>query len=113
MAKTQYSIRMDYANAKREVERLEELAKKIDRQRKDIINCRNGLAVQWKSDSATAYLQKMMKRAEELQGIVEILKQIAETTGTVAANTYQADKRALELAKQRTGGGGACGGGGR
>lgn len=106
MAKTQYSIRMDYANAKQEVERLEDLAKNVERQRKDIINYRNGLAVQWKSDSATAYLQKMMKRVEELQGIVETLKQIAETTRTVAENTYQADMRALELAKQRTGGGG-------
>lgn len=112
MAKTQYSIKMDYTNAKREVNQLKDLASKIERQKKKLLDCRNSLSKYWKSDSATAYLNKMLEKSEDLQAMANFLRQIADTAGTVAKNTYDADKRALDLAKQRSFGGGGGGGGG-
>lgn len=111
MAKTQYSIKMDYANAIREVNQLKDLANKIERQKNKLLDCRNSLSKYWKSDSASTYLIKMLERAEDLQSMAGFLRQIADTAGTVAKNTYDADKRALDLAKQRSFGGGGGGGG--
>ncbi len=110
MAKTQYSIKMDYTNAKREVNQLKDLANKIERQKKKLLDSRNSLSKYWKSDSATAYLNKMLEKSEDLQAMANFLRQIADTAGTVAKNTYDADKRALDLAKQRSFGGGGGGG---
>lgn len=115
MDKTQYSIKMDYNNARREVNQLKDLAGKIERQKQKLLECRDRLSKYWKSDSATAYLNKMLERSEDLQAMANFLRQIADTAGTVAKNTYDADKRALDLAKQRSfggGGGGSFGGGG-
>ena len=44
MAKTQYSIKMDYTNAKREVNQLKDLANKIERQKKKLLDSRNSLS---------------------------------------------------------------------
>lgn len=113
MAKTQYSIHVTYKNAKNQISQLENLAKKVDDKRIELENCRNQISGCWKGECADAYRNKMDVQIRSLSAAAGRLKQIASTADTIAGNAYIADRRAIELAKEREYGGGAGGGGGR
>lgn len=102
MAKTAYAIRMDFQNANRQAEKLEDIAKKIEQTAKnDLMGCMQGVSNNWKSDSATTYCRKGREVANQLQSLATSLQKTATSVRTIARNTYDAEMRALELAKKR------------
>lgn len=101
MAKTAYSIAMDFTRAKAQANKLESLANKIAKQKSKMSQEKQTIATNWKSDSASAYLRKAAVVENDMANAEKKLRQTASTIITVATNTYQAEKQALELAQKR------------
>ena len=103
MAKTEYQIKMDYNHAIKEADKLERIAKKMDQlMQKDFKNCMTRIATDWKGETSTKYRNKSNKVVRNVEALSKDLKITAQTVRKIARNTYQAEKHALELAKERT-----------
>lgn len=95
MAKTAYSIAMDFNRAKAQANKLESLANNIARQRSKANQEKQTIAANWKSDSANAYLRKIEVVESDMANAEKKLRQTANTIVTVATNTYRAERQAL------------------
>ena len=103
MGKTEYQIKMDYNHAIKEADKLERIAKKMDHlMQKDLKNCMARIAADWKGEASTKYRNKSNRVINNVETLSKELKNTAQTVRTIAKNTYQAEKHALELAKKRT-----------
>jgi len=101
MAKTSYSIYLDYQKAIKQAERLEQAAKELSKEVAKMDDCYSSIQAAWKSDSASAYLAKVRKVREELNTVENNLSETAATIRKIAKNTYEAEKRALVIAQTR------------
>ena len=101
MAKTAQMIDLDYQNALRQAARLEEAAKKVKKERSNLHDCGGSVASAWKGTNASAYVKKVRVVENDLSRIERNLKDAAETIRTIAKETYEAEQRALKLAKAR------------
>lgn len=102
MAKSEFSIRMDYKNAIKQAEKLEDTADKIKRTAKnDLDDCINRINSAWDGDSSNRFCRKGYTVVDELEVIAQELRRTAETIRKIATNTYNADMRALDIAKSR------------
>lgn len=101
MAKTQFSITMEYRSAIARADDLDDYVTDLGEQKERLLECRNGIAENWKADSANSYLQKMDLRIEELSRLITNVQNVAATVRSVAENTYRAETEALQLAQQR------------
>ncbi len=102
MAKTMYSIQMDFQRAKNQAERLEGIARDISRLAdNNLAGCMRDISANWKSGNASLYVSKGQTVAEHLRSVAAGLNQTAATIRTIAQNTYNAEERAIELAKAR------------
>lgn len=100
--KTKHSIRMDFNKANRQRDKLRETARDIERYAgEEMENCLSRISQSWQGDNANAYIAKGRAVAANLRAIARDLRKTADTIDMIAANTYQAEKRALELAEQR------------
>ncbi|MCI8785327.1 MAG: hypothetical protein HFI84_01560 [Eubacterium sp.] len=103
MAKTLYSIQMDFQKAKTQANKLEKIARDINRiANNEIPSCMRTVSSNWKGDNARAYVNKGQRAEENLSSIAGSLNQTANTIRIIAQNTYNAEKEALDLAKKRT-----------
>lgn len=103
MAKTAYSIWMDFRNADKQADALEEIARTVRQTAAgDLTDCLEEMAVAWVSDNSTAYRKKCAAVADQLEEIARNLEKSAETVRTIAANTYDAEMAALATATTRT-----------
>ena len=102
MAKTMYTIQMDFQKAKNQADKLERIAKDLNNvANNDMSGCMRDVSANWKGENAKVYVNKGYVVAENLRSAAAGLNQAAATVRTIAQNTYNAEKRALELAKQR------------
>ena len=102
MAKTLYSIQMDFQKAKNQAGRLEKIAGDMNRlANNEIPFCMRNVSANWQGDHARSYVGKGNTAAENLRSIAESLNQAAAAIRTIAQNTYNAEKAALDLAKNR------------
>jgi len=95
--KTQYQIKLNYDQAKAEIEKLESLARKTGLLEEDIINYHSMLKTCWDSSNAPEYLGKMDKRAEEFRAISKSLYKISKEIKEIVENTYKAEQEALDI----------------
>lgn len=101
MAKTMYSIALDFNKAKNQAAKLEQAANKISRQRTKLSDEKQKISRNWKSDSSGMYLRKLSVVESELASTEKKLRNSAATIRTIAGNTYNAEKTAITLANQR------------
>lgn len=101
MAKTMYSIALDFNKAKNQATKLEQAANKINRQRARLLDEKQKISRNWKSDSSDTYLRKLSVVESELADTERKLRNTATAIRTVASNTYYAEKTAITLANQR------------
>ena len=106
MSKTKNLVLLEYKKTKGQADYLERIADKVDGQRRKIAEQKNQLSRYWTGINANTYRTKMDDRESELKSIASELRKIASTIRTVAQNIYQADMRAVELAKKNGKGGG-------
>lgn len=102
MAKTLYSIRMDFNAANSQANQLDEIAKSLDNLvNTDLTNCLNSVGSNWKGDSANMYIKKGQTVGTNIKNVATNLRTAASTIRTIAGNTYNAEKRAIEAAQKR------------
>ena len=102
MAKSAFSIWMDFSKANKQADKPDEIASKVEKVAKnDMTNCRGTLSNGWKGDNATAYLKKMQIVEGDLASNAVNLRKIAKTIRQVAANTYKAEMAALRIAQTK------------
>lgn len=103
MAKSRYTISMDYTRAVEQAERLEKLAGSLSAVANDSMNsCFSQIRSAWKRNSSDAYIQKGQKVQTDILKLSKNLRSAANTIRTVAKNTRDMELRALEIAQSRT-----------
>ena len=102
MAKSEFQIRLEFGQAIRQANKLEEIASKIDRiASNDLTDCMRRVANDWKSESSTSFQKKGQQVTANLKCIAKEYKKAADVVRRIANNTYNAEMTALELAKKR------------
>lgn len=102
MAKSLYEIEMDFANAKKQADELDGVAKNIEKMiSNEYEPCMSSISANWKGDNAEAYVLKGNKLKEKIAKTATNLRKVAETIRTIAKNTYEAEKVAYEIAQAR------------
>lgn len=102
MAKTAYSIQMDFEKAKRQAEELERIAKDIRKVADhDMQDCMREISSNWKGEQARLYIAKGQAVGENIRKAADGLAKTAAAVRTIARNNYNAEKTALELARAR------------
>lgn len=103
MAKTAYVIEMDFANASRQAEELEQIAQSLSNLvNNDFYSCLRGVASDWKGENASVFCKKGEKLGCDIQQSVSDLKKTAAAIRTIARNTYHAEMQNFEIARLRT-----------
>ena len=106
MAKSLLFIEMEFAQANKQADKLDEIAADLEKTANDKLgDSLSGIGSAWKSDTAAAYLKKgqvvqndLLKRAKEIRKAADSVRKIAKTV-------YDAEKKASQIAADRKYGG--------
>lgn len=102
MAKSAFEIRMDYHNAIRQADLLEQVANELENTaNKDLQDCVSEISYNWTGSNADAYIGKCNSLRENILKTSETLEKTSETIRKISRNTYDAEMRALDLAQVR------------
>lgn len=102
MAKSASEIRMDYKNAIRQAESLEEIAKELrNTANRDFQDCISEISYNWTGDNSTAYVSKCNKLKSKIIKTSDQLDRTATTIRKIAKSIYDAEMNALQIAKIR------------
>lgn len=102
MAKSSFEIKMDYNRAVAQASSLEQIADEMrSSANRDMQDCISEISYNWTGSNAKAYVAKCEKLKESILKTAEKLEKTAYTIRKIAKNTYDAEMRALELAKIR------------
>ena len=102
MAKTAYSIQMDFQRAKKQAEELERISKDIRKVADhELPDCMREISANWSGEHARLYAAKGQAVGENIRKTADGLAKTAATIRTIAQNNYNAEKTALELARTR------------
>ncbi len=100
--KTEYQIHLDYNQAMRQADKLDELAAELEQVGGTKLGEALGqVRANWSGENADAFLRKANVLTTQNGKNVKKLRSIASTIRTVATNTYNADLRALRIAQER------------
>ncbi len=100
--KTQAQIYMDYKNACNQADSLEQVARNLDDVAgKQMQDCLGQVQAHWKGDNSEAYVGKGRMLQGKIKNTAGELKKAAAAIRTIAKNTYDAEMRALEIARAR------------
>lgn len=103
MAKTMDMIEMDFKNANRQADELEQIAQSLHTLSQDSFQpCLAAVAASWKGENASVFYKKGTAASDGLLVSAADLKQIAAAIRQMAQNTYDAEKRSCEIAQERT-----------
>lgn len=96
--KTLVSIQIDFANTKKQAQKLDTLAGQLDDlANSSLENSLNAIGAAWTGESAEEYLQKGELLEEKLRKSAKNLRAIAEAIRQVAQVTYNAERQAILL----------------
>ena len=101
MAKTAYSIYLDYQKAMKQADQLEGAAKIIRNERKNVQASQKSISAAWQGDNATKFIKKVNVVEEDLDSIAKNVQNAANVIRQIAKETYEAEQKALDLAKAR------------
>lgn len=102
MAKSAFEIQMDYNNAIRQADSLNEIAKELDNTAdRDFQDCISEISRSWTGENSEAYQRKCGQLQEKIGKSADQLRKTAETIKKIAQNTYNAEMTALKLAQVR------------
>ena len=102
MAKNSYTIKMEYKKALAQANQLEEIATEImNLTDKELLGSINRIAKNWNGEASDRYQKKGQKSVNNIQKIAGQLKKTSEVIRDIAKRTYNAEMKALTLAKTR------------
>lgn len=100
--KSDNEIRIDFQNALEQARRLDSIADRLDRRvAGKLEETTQGIHAAWKSDSASLYLGKNQELQRQIRQTGKRLRAAAEEIRKIARQIYEAEMRALEIARQR------------
>lgn len=103
MAKTMYAIEMDFANANRQANELDEIARNLDTLiSTEFQPCLQGISASWRGENASAFCKKGKVVEGNIKKSISDLRNAAKTIRQIARNTYNAEKRNYEIAQMRS-----------
>lgn len=96
-------IDIQYKEAMRKADRLEELANKLSRRAADEIrNLSDDISRQWEGEEAEAFLKKTSIIESDISKIVKNIRSCAATIRKIAKQTMQTEMQAAQIASERT-----------
>ena len=98
---TYLSIYMDFLKAFRQANELENIAETLSQCADRETDCLGNLQTMWQGSSANAYYEKLSCSAECNQAVSEQIRHIAHTVRVIASRTYNAEREALDRARNR------------
>lgn len=99
---TKSEILFNYRQAIKQADRLEEIAKKVEKlATNNMSNSLGNLRMAWKSDSSSQYFNKMSKVQGDIKKDAQNLRKVAQSIRKTAESVKTAELRALEIAKTR------------
>ena len=99
MAKTMHTIEMEFQNARRQADELEQISKSLSMLADSSFqSCLAGIAAAWKGENAAAFCKKGNLVGNNVKNTAQDLKHVAETIREIAQNTYNAEKQNYEIA---------------
>ena len=99
MANTALDMENNFNSAILQAEKLEGIASRVDNiGREELIEVIDEIASYWEGQTAKQYHNKGVHLAEDVKGIALSLRRAARSMRMIAANSYSAQKNALELA---------------
>lgn len=102
MAKTMYTIEMDFQNAKKQADELEQVARSLSTLAEGHFqSCISGIAACWKGENAAAFCKKGSIVGSNIKDSADQLKHAADAIRQMAENTYHAEKTNYEIAQRR------------
>lgn len=102
MGKSALEIQMDYNNAVRQANSLEETADRLKRiANKEFQDCISDISRNWTGENASAYLRKCNALKQDIGATADKLERTARSIKKMAKNTYDAEMKALRLAMVR------------
>lgn len=103
MAKTMYAIQMDFANACRQANELDQVAQNLSTMISNDFNpCLHGIEASWKGENARMFCNKGMILREHIMDTAADLQKTAGVIRQIAKNTYNSEKANYDLAQQRS-----------
>ena len=100
--KSESEIQMDFQQAKARADELEKVASDIKNlANRDMEDVLQQLSKAWQGESASQYMQKGAQMKAKMMDTVKRLTDTANTIRNTAQRIYNAEMKALELAKQR------------
>lgn len=98
-----HKIRMDFNLAKKQAQRLDEVAGNMERLADgQMANAIERLGAGWTGDNSVKYRKKERQLQSDINMTADSLRQVAETIREIAQNIYEAEMEAYEIAKERT-----------
>ena len=102
MAKSAFEIRMDYENAIRQANSLDQIARDLkNTANKDLQDCVSEISRNWTGSNSNAYIRKCDILKSNIVRTAENLSKTADIIRKIAKNTYDAEMNALRLAELR------------
>lgn len=102
MAKTLDTIEMDFRNAARHADELEQVAQNLHMLAdNDIQACLLAVAANWKGENAAAFCKKGAIVENHIKNSAADLKNAAEMLRELARNLYDAEKKNYKIARNR------------
>lgn len=102
MAKTRVMIQLNYDAAKKQAQKLDEIAKTLSNLADNQLNSSfSQLQSNWKGDNANAYLNKGKVVQTDIRVIASNVKNAADSIRKIAKRTYEAEMNAVKLAEIR------------
>ncbi len=100
---TEYEIYFQYNSAVRQAQKLDEIARKLEKLSTDKMNSTlRSLKAAWQSDNSAQYYQKAGKAQEDVKETASQIRKIADGIRTTAEAVKNAELRALEIARERS-----------
>lgn len=100
--KSSSEIRFDFQNAMEQAKKLDALADNIERR---VVNkldeTSQSVHAAWKGDSANRYLIKTQELQRQIRQTANALRNTAQDIRQIARRIYEAEMRALEIARNR------------
>lgn len=109
---TFYSIQMDFSEAKRQANSLDEIAQNlrliVDGTMQESMT---HISSNWRGENSKKFIQKQQTVTENIKRRADELERIAEQIRLAAKRIYEAEMEALQVANNNSFGGGDGGGG--
>lgn len=105
--KTQWQIEFDFNQARKQAERLDDIADRLENlAKRQIESCNQEIPSYWRGKSASLFQQKQEEMKTNVLETAQDLRAQAEHIREIARRLYEAEMAALEIARRRSYSGG-------